>query len=167
VVQTFDQHGIRFDYPGAWAIVQGPAPSPSGGQPAIVDPRQQSIDVVGLDDLNNVSVAYGAPDVEANDFVTWSDGIKANLMKAVSTHRQTLLAGPEEIRTAGYPALRFEVRDPSPFGYLVDVTWVGFVRGSTQFVIRCQSLPKDAAEIQRGCQQVLATLQVRIVGGLG
>jgi hypothetical protein len=165
-VATFDQHGIRFDYPGTWAIFQTPPPpSPSAGQPAIVDPRQQSIDIVGLDDLNNVSVAYGTSQVEGDDFGAWSERIKANLSEAVSARMQTLLAGPEEIRAAGYQALRYEVRTPSGLGYLLEVTWVGFVRGTTQFVIQCQSVPREAAEIQRGCQQVLATLQVGIAGG--
>jgi hypothetical protein len=170
-VQTFDAHGIRFDYPGTWIVfdTNAPNPSPSSGQPNVVDPTQESVDMVGLDDLNNVQIIYGlpVPQVATDDFGTWSARIEANLEESVRGRRQTLLSGPEEIQAAGYRAIRYEVQAASRFGYLLDVTWVGFLRGDTQFIIACQSLPDRTAEIQRGCQQILATLQVGIVGGLG
>jgi hypothetical protein len=160
-VRTFDAHGLRFEYPGTWITFDAPTPAPAAsGQPPPVQPQRQATEVVGLDELNNVSVAYGVPLSQATDFETWSAQIKANLTASVEAHSMVLLAGPDVIRTAGLPALRYDTRVPSGFGYNLVVTWVGFVRGSTQFVVECRSLPERSAEIQRGCQQILATLEI-------
>jgi hypothetical protein len=168
-VRTFDQHGIRFEYPGTWLIFQVQAtasPGAPSGQPPTVQPQQQSVDVVGLDQLNNVSVAYGLSGLSSDDFGPWSEQTKQQLAASVAAHRVRLLAGPEEIRAAGFQALSYQVRVPSGFGYNLDVTWVGFPRGSTQFVVTCRTTPAQKVEIERGCQQVLASLQVGM-GGFG
>jgi hypothetical protein len=161
-VQAFEQHGIRFEYPGTWLTFEVPAASPGApsGEPATVQPQQQSLDVVGLDELNNVSVSYGLSGLPTDDFGLWSDQTKQLLEASVAAHKVTLLAGPDEIQAAGVQALFYRVRVPSGFGYNLDVTWVGFPQGSTQFVVTCQSTPERAVEIERGCQQILATLNV-------
>jgi hypothetical protein len=167
-VQTFDQHGIRFEYPGSWSTFEvraAASPGAPSGQPATVQPQQQSVDVVGLDELDNVSVSYGLSGLSSDDFGPWSDQAKQLLEANVAAQKVRLLAGPTEVRAAGFPALYYRVRVPSGFGYNLDVTWVGFPRGSTQYVVACRSTAARAADIERGCQQILATLQVGL-GGL-
>jgi hypothetical protein len=161
-VRTFAQHGISFQYPGAWQIFQVPPPggqSP-GGAPPSVQPQQQSIDIVGVDALNNVAVAYGVSGLPSEDFSAWSDRIRTTLADRVAAHQERLLAEPEVITAAGFQALRYKVRVSSGLGYNLDVTWVGFIRGTTQFIVTCTSLPEREPEIQRGCQQILRTLHI-------
>jgi hypothetical protein len=161
--RTFDQQGVSFQYPGTWLTSQlqaTPGPSASGGQPAPVQPKQQSVDIVGLDDLNKVTLVYGISGLKSEDFVTWSQAARADLAKRLASGSVTLLEGPHEIRAAGFPALRYETREASGLGYVLRVTWVGFVRRTTQFVITCTSIPERSAEIQRGCEQILATLHI-------
>jgi hypothetical protein len=164
VAQTFDQHGIQFDYPGTWLVFDARAAASPGapiGQPPAIQPQKQSEDVVGLDgELNNVSVVYGLSGLSSDDFAPWSEQIKQKLEASVAAQGVRLLAGPTEIRAAGLPALYYKLRVPSGLGYNLDVTWVGFPRGDTQFVVTCRSTSDHAAEIERGCQQILATLQI-------
>jgi hypothetical protein len=162
-VRTFDQHGISFQYPGTWLTFQVDATNggASPSAPAPVQPQQQSLDIVGLDELNRVSVAYGLSGMAADDFAAWSAQAKATLAGNVAAHKARLLEPPQEIQTAGLPALRYAVRVPSGLGYNLDVTWVGFLRGTTEFVVTCSSIPTRTQEIQPGCEQILSTLAVR------
>lgn len=160
-VRTFDQHGLSFQYPGAWLILQtGTGADQGAGATPTVQPQQQSVDVVGLDDLNNVKIAYGVSDVSGADFASWSAQEKQTLAELVAAHKEQLLSPPEEITVAGLQALRYTVRRPTGLGYNIDVTLVGFVRGTTQFLITCTHLPNRITEIQPGCQQVLDTLHI-------
>jgi hypothetical protein len=162
VVQTFDQHGLRFEYPGAWLRfdVAPPQPSQTGQPSPTVQPQLQSIDAVGLDELDNVTIVYGLSGLSTDDFGSWSEMTRQELDARVASHQVQLLSDPEEISIAGRPALRYAIRVPSGVGYNVDVTWVGFLRGSTQFIVTCTSLPEWAAEIKAGCERVLSTLHV-------
>jgi hypothetical protein len=157
--RTFEGHGVTFDYPGTWVSVNDPAPAPSG-QPVPVQPDAQAVDVVGIDQLDFVAVSYGVTGLEADDFDSWSEERKLELAARLAQRPIELLAGPVETRTAGFRALRYETREPSAVGYVLHVTWVGFLRRTTQFAVECNSTPQHAAEIQRGCEQILATLQI-------
>jgi hypothetical protein len=158
-VQIFDQHGLRFEYPGAWLQFPVAVPQPSPSAQA-VQPQVQSVEAVGLDELNNVQIIYGLSG-EPNDlFGPWSQKQRELLDARVSTREYQLVSGPEVITIAGQHALRYTVRTASGIGYNVDLTWVGFLRGSTRFVVTCTSLPERTAEIQAGCEEILSTLQV-------
>lgn len=165
-VRTFDQHGLSFQYPGAWLVLQTGSGAGegtgegTGASPPTVQPQQQSVDVVGLDELNNVRIAYGVSDVSGGSFASWSAQERQTLAELVAAHKEQLLSPPEEITVAGLRALRYTVRRATGLGYNIDVTLVGFVRGTTQFLITCTHLPDRITEIQPGCQQVLDTLHI-------
>jgi hypothetical protein len=158
--RAIDQNGVSFQYPGTWRTVQVPMPSPSPGQPAPVEPMEQSVQAVGIDELNFVSLSYGISGLPTEDFAQWSGLVREAVAQRSASGGLTLLTEPHEVTASGMRALRYEARAPSGVGYVVHVTWVGFVRRTTQFVVQCFSMAEHAAEIQQGCDQVLATLRV-------
>jgi hypothetical protein len=159
-VRIYEANGVHFEYPGTWLTFQASDASASAMPGVTPTGQDQREGVVGVDDLNTVSVLSRPTMLPSDDFRIWSGPAKDVVAEAFASGGVRILSGPEEIQAGGERALHYELRTSSGIGYVVDITWILFVRGSSEFIIRCQRTPERAVEIDRGCQQILASLEV-------
>ena len=151
--RTFSGHGIFFQYPGNWVAFDSPSPDPQQGT------NQRSQDVVGLDDLNIVSVTeLSVPQAEQGTSA-WSDEMVSRFADAFVESGIDVKSGPQRVRLGGAKGLRWNISQPSGVGYVLDTTLVVMFRGETEYFIRCQHTSERAPEMNRGCDQVLTSFR--------
>lgn len=151
--RTFSSHGISFQYPGNWVAFDSPSPDPQQ------DATQRSQDVVGLDDLNIVSVTELSVPQADQGLSAWSNEMITRFADAFVESGIDVKSGPQRIRLAGAKGLRWNISQPSGVGYVLDTTLVVMFRRDSEYFIRCQHTRERAPEMNRGCDQVLASFR--------
>lgn len=149
--KTFHSHGISFQYPGNWIAFDAQAPDPQQGS------TQKSQDVVGLDDLNIVSITAQFAPQSDRGFSVWDQRVMSQFSDAFLQNGIEVRSGPEKILLGGEKGLRWKVRQPSGIGYVLETTLVVMFRGDTEYYVRCQHTAARAEEMDRGCDQVLSS----------
>jgi hypothetical protein len=151
---TLRADGLSFVYPGEWLRfdVQEPAsPQPPSGTAQYV---------VGIDDLNNVTlVSSPVPSAGAGASI-WSDQVKSQFAGAFESQGMRVQSGPEEVMVAGERGLRWRVWMPSGMGYILESTLAVVFRGNTEYFVRCQHTLARTEEMDHGCEEVLLSLQL-------
>jgi hypothetical protein len=152
--KTFQAHGISFDYPGNWVAFDARSPGPDQAA------TQKSEDVVGLDDLNVVSITALVVPPSQQGSSAWSDEVISGFTQAFAESGIQVKGGPDKILVGGEKGIRWKIRQPSGVGYVLDTTLVVLFRGDTEYYVRCQHTALRASEMDRGCDQVLGTLHL-------
>ena len=114
------------------------------------------LSAVGLNDLNLVQVRIRSVPVPEGEYNQW---------RAVRQYWEGALTGARvmaqgEVTVAGLTGVFWQFRLQSPAGYVTTNTLIVLVQGVREYSILCESIPEQAPEIARGCNQVLSTLQV-------
>lgn len=152
--RTFDAHGISFQYPGDWVAFDAETPDPALGA------SQKSKDVIGLDDLNVVSVTELLLGPSERGVSAWNKRIGSEFAAGFLQSGIVVKSGPDKIRLGGEKGLRWEISQPSGIGYVLDTTLVVMFRGDTEYFVRCQHTTEKAPEIDRGCDQILTSFKL-------
>jgi Tol biopolymer transport system component/uncharacterized RDD family membrane protein YckC len=156
--KTYQGHGVSFEYPAGWQQASEIHVTATAG---------------GGEDLWRTAVAPGTDEVsqvrvEAYriDTPVTAENLAEVKPEAATAVRQLLeqlggavQSGPEELTVGGLPALRFRgtaTIEATP----IEVTVVFVIDHTTQYTITCGHTPETAAEIQRGCDQILRTFTV-------
>ncbi len=154
--KTYRGHGVLFEYPAGWQ--EASKVNVAGGSR---NELWQFAVGTGTDEVSVVIVeAYrlGGPVTAEN-----LDEVKPEAATAVRQLLEqlggALQSGPEELTVGGLPALRFRgtaTIKATP----VELAVVFVFDHTTQYAINCQHTRDQAAEIQRGCNQILRTFKV-------
>lgn len=153
VTRTFHSHGVSFQYPGNWVAFDAQASDPQQA-------TQKSQDIVGLDDLNIVSITAQLAPQSAQGFSVWDKRIASQFSDAFLQNGIEVRSGPDKILVGGEKGLRWKIRQPSGIGYVLDTTLVVMLRGDTEYYVRCQHTAARAPEMDRGCDQVLTSFKL-------
>ncbi len=152
--RTFHSHGVSFQYPGNWVAFDAQVSDPQQA------PMQQSQDIVGLDDLNIVSITAQLASQSDHGLSVWDKRIVSQFSDAFLQNGIEVRSGPEKILLGGEKSLRWKIRQPSGIGYVLDTTLVVMFRGDTEYYVRCQHTAARAPEMDRGCDQVLTSFKL-------
>ena|SRR2546422_5129076 len=152
--RTFRSHGISFQYPGNWVAFDAQASDPQQAPP------QKSQDILGLDDLNIVSITSQLAPQSDHGLSVWDKRIVSQFSGAFLQSGIEVRSGPDKILLGGVKSLRWKIRQPSGVGYVLDTTLVLMFRGDTEYYVRCQHTAARAPEMDRGCEQVLSSFKL-------
>lgn len=152
--RSFHSHGVSFQYPGNWVAFDAQAADPQQA------PTQKSQDIVGLDDLNIVSITAQLAPQSDHGFSAWDKRIVSQFSDAFLENGIEVRSGPDKILLGGEKGLRWKIRQPSGIGYVLDTTLVVMFRGDIEYYVRCQHTAAGAPEIDRGCDQVLSSFKL-------
>lgn len=145
--QTYQGHGVSFDYPAGWLEA-----SPHGGSRAgnllwttSVRPGAQHELIVVEGYRLNIAVT-------AQNIGAYASSMAGLLQRAGAT----VHGSPQEITMGGLPALQFHatgVTGRSPFQSMI----VFAFHGTTEYFVNCQYAPALATGAQQACHQVVST----------
>jgi uncharacterized RDD family membrane protein YckC len=159
-VKTYRGHGVSFEYPAGWQQASDIHVTATAG---------------GGEDLWRTAVAPGTDEVsqvrvEAYriDTPVTAENLGEVKPEAATAVRELLeqlggavQSGPEELTVGGLPGLRFRgtaTIEATP----IELTVVFVIDHTTQYTITCGHTPETAAEVQRGCDQILRTFTVTV-----
>ncbi len=158
--KTYQGHGVSFEYPAGWQEASN-VQVVAGGEDAL-----WRIAVgVGTDEVSSVRVeAYrlGAP-VTAENLAEVKPEVATAVRQLLEQVSGAMQSGPEELTVGGLPGLRFRgtaTIDATP----IETTVVFVFDHTMDYVLNCQHTQDTAAEIQRGCDQILRTFKVTAPG---
>jgi uncharacterized RDD family membrane protein YckC len=154
--ETYQGHGVSFEYPAGWQEASNV--NVAAGS---TNELWKTVVGVGTDEVSAVIVeAYrlGAP-VTAENLAEVKPEAATAVRQLLEQLSGAMQSGPEELTVGGLPGLRF--RGTATIKATPIETTVVFVFDhTTQYALTCQHTPDTAAEIQRGCDQVLRTFKV-------
>jgi hypothetical protein len=165
-VRTMNAAGLFFRYPGTWINfsteqaggVEGPQ-GPGDRRAVEAAPDAPLLrTVIGVDDLNLASVeirAVSAP----TPLDAWNEAIRRS-EATITTNNGRFLARRQPVKAAGITGLGWGFRVQTPVGYVQEGTLVVLVSGDRQYSLLCRFTSNLAAQIKRGCQQILDSLTV-------
>jgi uncharacterized RDD family membrane protein YckC len=161
--KTYRGHGVSFDYPAGWQEANKvQVGATAGGGNALWRTAVR----VGTDEVSMVIVeAYrlGAP-VTAENLAEVKPEAATAVRQLVEQGGGAVQGGPEDLTVGGLPALRFRVTT-TVGATPVESTLVLVFDRTTEYFLNCQHARHKAAEVQRGCDQVLRTFKVTAPGG--
>jgi len=152
--RTLEAHGISFQYPGNWVTFDAQTPDPAVGA------SQKSMDVVGLDDLNVVSVTELLVSPSERGLSAWSKHVSSEFATGFLQSGIVVKTGPDKVMLAGVKGLRWKLSQPSGVGYVLETTLVVMFRRDTEYFVKCQHTAERAPGIDRGCEQVLSSFKL-------
>jgi Tol biopolymer transport system component len=154
--KTYLAHGVLFDYPAGWQQSSKPGVRVTGG---------------GGDKLWTAAVGAGDLDLVIVQAFRLRVPVTAENLDAVAAEVQALVqrllkqlggavqAGPEKLMVGGLPGLRFRgtgTVDATP----VESTLVFAFDHTVEYFLNCQHTQAKAAEVQRGCDQIVRSFRV-------
>lgn len=162
--KTYRGHGVSFEYPAGWREASKVHVATAGGEEAL---WRTAVGIgTGAHEVSGVIVEafrLGAP-VTAENLAEVKPAAAAAVRQELEQGGGgAMQGGPEELTVGGLPALRFggtTTIDATP----VETTVVLVFDHTTQYAVACQHERDKAAEVQRGCDQVLRTFKVTAPG---
>ena len=154
--KTYLAHGVLFDYPAGWQQSSKPEVRVTRG---------------GGETLWTAAVGAGELDLVIIQAFRLRVPVTAENLDAVAAEVQALVqrllkqlggavqAGPEKLMVGGLPGLRFRgtgTVDATP----TESTMVFAFDQTTEYFLNCQFTRAKAAEIQRGCDQIVRSFKV-------
>jgi uncharacterized RDD family membrane protein YckC len=160
---TYQDHGVSFEYPAGWQQAsEVDVQAATGGGNAL----WQIAVGVGNDEVSLVRVeAYRlSRPVTAENLAEVKPEVTTAVRQLFEQLSGAVQSGPEKLAVGGLPGLRFggtATIEATP----IEVTAVFVFDHTTQYALSCQHTPDTAAEIQRGCDQVVRTFKVTAPAG--
>jgi hypothetical protein len=155
--KTYEGDGYSFTYPGEWDEGETGEGSAQAGQ-AISSVAFAPGE--GADLLNVEVYRVGVSVTEAN-----IDQLSGELAHQVDELLQQadgrLTGGPIRVTLGGLPGFRFDGSLVSVDGVRVQSRLIFVFDGGTEYFLNCQFTPESAAEMKRGCDQVVKSFQVQ------
>jgi hypothetical protein len=162
--KTYQGHGVSFEYPAGWQeaskVNVGAGVDPDelwrAGVGVGSGPREVSVVMIQAYRLGAPVTAENLAEIKPEAATAVRQLFEQQLSGAMQ-------AGPEELTVGGLPGLRFRgtaIAEGTP----VENTLVFVFDHTTQYFLNCQHTRDKAAEIQRGCDQILRTFKVTAPG---
>jgi hypothetical protein len=146
---TFHGHGVTFDYPGGWKVLSDlTVPATQSGS---------SRDAVGIDASDSVVLVIShvkVPVTPAN-IATVRQTIAQALSQGAAQTGGIVNEQPSGLTVGGLPGFEMRIRGVRLSGVQVDSRFVVAFKGTTEYLLNCESTPSHSAEVEKGCQQVV------------
>lgn len=147
--------GYSFDTPDGWQSFSGLQSRGSAGSAAV------TTEVVGINPSNLVVVEtfrlFTTVDEANLDQARQElEGLIGELLREAEGE---LLSGPTRVTMGGLPGFRYEITAHDLQGQLVQSRLVYVFGGATEYSLNCQHTPEHAAEIEAGCDQIMASFE--------
>jgi uncharacterized RDD family membrane protein YckC len=155
--KTYQGHGVSFQYPAGWQEADKVQVGAAGSGNEL----WRIVISVGSDKVSIVLVqAYrlGRP-VTAENLAEAKAEAATGVRQYLEQSGWAMQSGPEELTVGGLPGLRFRATGNSR-GTPIESTLVYAFDGTTEYYLNCQHTKDTAAEIQRGCDQIMRTFKV-------
>ena len=150
---TFNEHGISFQYPEEWQEIPGVQfrSSTAGNQVAR--------ETIGLDTRNWATIAIyriNVPITAAN-LANFKDQITASIRDLTRRANGRIEGGPHRVTMGTFPGFRYEISGRSPDGVRVFSRIVLVFDETTEYFLNCQHTAARTEEIQAGCDEIMET----------
>ena len=158
--QTYQAHGVSFEYPWAWQ---------AGTAAPYVLTGRQNLWVIDLGQSDNYNFSIAVLAYHVNAPVTTHDADAISLAEAdarqlLDQSGGSLQAGPDKVAMAGGPAWRF--RGPEMIGdFRFQTTIVIAFRHATEYVVNCIATRAHTSELDRACSQVIGSFRIQDAAG--
>jgi PsbP len=164
--KTFEGDGFSFAYPGGWSETgefesKAQAGSESPGSQVAVAPGEEGQDLV------LVQVGPTSPSITEDNIDELEGEIARQVESLFQQAEGQVTDGPTRVTAGGLPALGFEATSITSDGVSVESRLTLIYDGRNQYAVNCQFTPEGATEIERGCDQILSSFQVELVGESG
>jgi len=155
---TYRAHGVSFKYPAGW-LIEGYKTQAGSGDSA---QRLWSTTVGPGTRWDAIIVeAYRiAPAVTAQNIDAVIPDVESVTRQLFDELGGAVQAGPEKITMARLPAVQFR-KTGTLDGSLVESIVVVAFSGTTEYSVNCQHTAARAAEVERACNQVVGSFQLR------
>ncbi|MFL5766764.1 MAG: hypothetical protein ACJ758_02835 [Actinomycetota bacterium] len=153
--QTFNGHGVSFQYPGDWDPIATAGASASQGS-------QAWSEAFGIDNGNfvlvsqytvNLSITPSNIDQHASELTT-------QIQNLFTQAGGSMQSGPTKLTMGGFPALGYSGTAVNPQAVSVKTRIVLAFNGSTEYFVNCQSTGEDTSALDAGCDQIVKTFTV-------
>jgi uncharacterized RDD family membrane protein YckC len=158
--KTYQGHGVSFEYPAGWQEASNIDIAAGGG-----NALWRTAVGVGTDKVSSVRVeAYRlGTSVTAENLAEVKPEAATAVRQLLEQLSGAVQSGPEELTVGGLPGLRFR-GTATINGTPIETTVIFVFDHTTQYFLGCQHTRDTAAEIQRGCDQVVRTFKVTASG---
>ena len=154
-VNSFEGHGISFDYPGDWDEAEETSTAVSSG-------NQRWSESFGIDGNNFVTVTEYEVNIEVGDenISELEQEIGQTIEDLTQQAGGSVDEGPSEVTMGGLPGFRFELSGVEAEGGTVDSSIVLAFDGTTEYFLNCQFTDEHSDEIDEGCTQIIDSFEV-------
>jgi hypothetical protein len=153
--QTFDGHGVSFEYPSDWKPINISGESASQGS-------EVWSEAVGIDDGNFVLVRqYGVNlSITPSNIDQHTSELTTQIQSLFTQAGGSMQSGPTKLTMGGFPALGYSGTAVNPQAVSVKTRIVLAFNGTTEYFVNCQSTGTDASALDAGCDQIVSTFTV-------
>jgi len=147
--QTYQGHGVSFDYPGSW-FQEAQHGSVTGNllwATAVGPATEHDLIIV---ESYRVKIPITARNIDA---------LVPEMAGAIRDLGIGLHGTPQKMKMAGLPAYRFQASGVAD-GTAYRSTLVFAFKGTTEYFVNCQYTPAKAAEVKQACNQVTGSFRV-------
>jgi hypothetical protein len=153
--QTFNGHGVSFQYPSDWKSISISGESASQGS-------EVWSEAFGIDDGNfalvrqyniNLSITSSNIDQHTSELTT-------QIQNLFTQAGGSMQSGPTKLTMGGFPALGYSGTAVNPQADSVKTRIVLAFNGTTEYFVNCQSSGSDTSALDAGCDQIVSTFTV-------
>jgi PsbP-like protein len=153
--QTFNGHGVSFQYPSDWKPINISGESASQGS-------EVWSEAFGIDDGNfalvrqysvNLSITPSNIDQHTSELTT-------QIQNLFTQAGGSMQSGPTKLTMGGFPALGYSGTAVNPQAVSVKTRIVLAFNGTTEYFVNCQSSGSDTSALDTGCDQIVSTFTV-------
>jgi PsbP-like protein len=154
-VNTFEGHGISFDYPDDWNEAEETSTAVSSG-------NQRWSESFGIDENNFVTLTEYEVNIDVSDenIADLEGEIGQTIEGLTQQAGGTVEEGPSEVTMGGLPGFRFKLSGVEAEGGTVDSSIVLVFDGTTEYFLNCQFTAEHRDEIDEGCTQIIDSFEV-------
>jgi uncharacterized RDD family membrane protein YckC len=156
---TYRAHGVSFQYPAGWQEVTGDVRS------AVQEGDELWTAAFGGDvDIVTVTAYRLTRSITAENLDAAKAEVTTLVRGAFEQVSGAMQDGPEEITMGGIPGLRYR-GEGTVDGTPIESTLVFVFDGTTEYLVSCRHTQERAAEIERGCEQIVRTFELENQSG--
>ncbi|HEY2802808.1 MAG TPA: PsbP-related protein [Actinomycetota bacterium] len=153
--QTFNGHGVSFQYPADWDPIQTSGESASQGSEAWSE-------AFGIDNGNfalvrqyNINLSITASNIDQH-----TSELTTQIQSLFTQAGGSMQSGPTKLTMGGFPALGYSGTAVTPQAVSVKTRIVLAFNGTTEYFVNCQSTGNDNSALETGCDQIVSTFAV-------
>jgi hypothetical protein len=153
--QTFNGHGVSFQYPADWKPFTVSGTSASQG-------NQVWSESFGIDSGNFVTVSQYTVGlaITPSNIDQHSSELTTQIQNLFTQAGGSMQSGPVKLTMGGFPALGYSGTAVNPQAMSVKTKIVLAFNGTTEYFVNCQSTGTDTSALDAGCQQIVTTFTV-------
>jgi hypothetical protein len=153
--QSFNGHGVTFEYPVDWKSLQIAGTSASQGS-------QLWSETFGPDEANFVTVSQYQVSIliTTQNIDQHSNELTTQIQALFTQAGGSMQSGPTKSTMGGFPALGYSGTAVNPQAVSVKSRILLAFNNTTEYFVNCQSTGDSTTAVDAGCDQVISTFTV-------